>query len=269
MGRSCASSATTRCKPIPWTALLGRIVRARRPELCHAQQTTRPGRNLRAAAVLHHAAAKYVQKTQASPHPLNSSYVTTPRGQVELEELLVRVDAFIEEELASPQADGRGFFDHRREFPGIGLERGGALARAWEGPLIEMMLRADGAGLYRCALPAELGGSEARNLEIAAIREQQGGQTVGQHPERACVGNLTLVLMLHAFGSREPHGRIERLLHREPALASRKIWTISMPSGRRPGHRWQRCHPHVICRLAFERYSPGANVGARKSRCAY
>ena len=81
--------------------------------------------------------------------------------------LLGRIDAFIEREVAPLKAEHPEFFDHRREFARSDLERGGAPIREWEEVLVEMMRRADAAGLYRFALPAELGGSGGTNLEMA------------------------------------------------------------------------------------------------------
>ena len=76
----------------------------------------------------------------------------------DLDELLERIDAFIERELAPLQAEHPEFFDHRREFARTDLERGGAPAREWDELLVETTRRADAAGLYRFALPTELGG---------------------------------------------------------------------------------------------------------------
>jgi len=78
----------------------------------------------------------------------------------DLQGLLERIDAFIERELVPLEAEHLEFFDHRREFARTDLERGGAPVREWEELLVEMMRRADAAGLYRFALPAELGGSD-------------------------------------------------------------------------------------------------------------
>ena len=67
-----------------------------------------------------------------------------------------------------------------------------------------MMRRADAAGLYRFALPAELGGADGTNLEMAAIREHLANKPLGLHSdlqtESSCVGNFPIVLVLHALG---------------------------------------------------------------------
>ena len=70
-----------------------------------------------------------------------------------------------------------------------------------------MMRRADAAGLYRFALPEELGGSDGTNLEMAVIREHLANKPLGLHSdlqtESSCVGNFPIVLVLHALGSPE------------------------------------------------------------------
>ena len=85
--------------------------------------------------------------------------------------MLTAIDEFIERELAPLQEQHPQYFDHRREFARTDLERGGAPVREWDELLVEMMRRADAAGLYRFALPSELGGSDGTNLEMAMIRE--------------------------------------------------------------------------------------------------
>jgi acyl-CoA dehydrogenase len=135
--------------------------------------------------------------------------------------LLVRIDAFIERELAPLEAEHPQFFDHRREFARTDLERGGTPVREWEELLIEMMRRADAAGLYRFALPNELGGSDGTNLEMAEIREHLANKPLGLHSdlqsESACVGNFPIVLVLHALGSADQRELIEPLLRHEIA----------------------------------------------------
>jgi alkylation response protein AidB-like acyl-CoA dehydrogenase len=139
----------------------------------------------------------------------------------QLTELLGRIDAFIERELAPLEAEHPEFFDHRREFARTDLERGGAPVRGWEELLVEMMRRADAAGLYRFALPAELGGSGGTNLEMAVIREHLANKPIGLHSdlqsESACVGNFPVVLVLHALGSAEQRELIEPLIRHELA----------------------------------------------------
>jgi alkylation response protein AidB-like acyl-CoA dehydrogenase len=135
--------------------------------------------------------------------------------------LLAQIDAFIERELVPLERQHPEFFDHRREFARTDLERGGAPAHEWEQLLIEMMHRADAAGLYRFALPAELGGSDGSNLEMAVVREHLANKPLGLHSdlqsESACVGNFPIVLVLHALGSSEQRELIEPLLRHELA----------------------------------------------------
>jgi alkylation response protein AidB-like acyl-CoA dehydrogenase len=141
--------------------------------------------------------------------------------QRELPALLARIDEFIEHELAPLEQRHPEFFDHRREFARTDLQRGGVPAREWEELLLEMMRRADTAGLYRFALPVELGGSGGTNLEMAAVREHLANKPLGLHSdlqsESACVGNFPIVLVLHALGSPEQRELIEPLLRHELA----------------------------------------------------
>ena len=85
------------------------------------------------------------------------------------------------------------------------MQCGGQPTRAWEDLLGEMVRRADAAGLYRYALPAQLGGADGTNLGMAVIREHLANKPIGLHSdpqsEVACVGNFPLVLVLHALGS--------------------------------------------------------------------
>src|SRR5436305_10193917 len=140
-----------------------------------------------------------------------------------LDQLLERIDVFIESEIAPLQAAHPQYFDHRREFARTDVERGGAPVREWDELLVEMMRRADAAGLYRFALPEELGGSNGTNLGMAAIREHLANQPLGLHSdlqtESSCVGNFPIVLVLHALGSEEQKQLIEPLIRHEVACA--------------------------------------------------
>jgi acyl-CoA dehydrogenase len=95
----------------------------------------------------------------------------------------------------------------------------GQPTRAWEDLLGEMMRRADAAGLYRYALPAQLGGADGTNLGMAVIREHLANKPIGLHSdlqsEVACVGNFPLVLVLHALGSPEQRELIEPMIRGE------------------------------------------------------
>jgi acyl-CoA dehydrogenase len=140
-----------------------------------------------------------------------------------LPKLLQKIDAFIERELKPLQDEHPQYFDHRREFARTDVDNGGVPVREWEELLVEMMRRADAAGLYRFALPAELGGSDGSNLEMAAIREHLANKPLGLHSdlqtESSCVGNFPIVLVLHALGSAEQKELIEPLLTHQVACA--------------------------------------------------
>jgi alkylation response protein AidB-like acyl-CoA dehydrogenase len=140
-----------------------------------------------------------------------------------LNELLAEIDEFIERELVPLQEQHPEYFDHRREFARTDTDRGGAPVREWEELLVEMMRRADAAGLYRFALPAELGGSDGTNLEMAIIREHLANKPLGLHSdlqtESSCVGNFPIVLVLHALGTAEQKQMIEPLIRHEIACA--------------------------------------------------
>ena len=141
----------------------------------------------------------------------------------DLPALLALIDSFIADELAPLQAEHPEFFDHRREFARTDVERGGVPVREWEELLLEMTRRADAAGLYRFALPAELGGSNGTNAAMAAIREHLANKPLGLHSdlqtETSCVGNFPIVLVLHALGSDEQRELIEPLIRHEVACA--------------------------------------------------
>ncbi|HEY1591522.1 MAG TPA: acyl-CoA dehydrogenase family protein [Solirubrobacteraceae bacterium] len=166
-----------------------------------------------------------------------------------LDQLLTRIDDFIEREIAPLQAEHPEYFDYRREFARTDLDRGGAPKREWDELLIEMTRLADDAGLYRFALPQELGGSDGTNLEMAAIREHLANKPLGLHSdlqtESSCVGNFPIVLVLHALGTPEQKELIEPLIRHEVACAfgltepnhgSDATWLET--SARRDGSDW-------------------------------
>jgi len=120
--------------------------------------------------------------------------------------LLGELDAFIEAEIAPLEAgdDNVRFFDHRREFartdPTTGAPRG-----EWLALLREMRRRADAAGWLRYGLPADVGGRDGGNLDMAVIRERLAHRGLGLHNdlqnESSVVGNFPMVLMLRDFGT--------------------------------------------------------------------
>jgi acyl-CoA dehydrogenase len=103
--------------------------------------------------------------------------------------------------------DNIRFFDHRREWARTDFDRGGVPRADWEHLLAEMRRRADAAGWLRWALPAEYGGHDASNLEMAIIREFLASKGLGLHNdlqnESSIVGNFPTVLMMRDFGTPE------------------------------------------------------------------
>ena len=70
-----------------------------------------------------------------------------------------------------------------------------------------MRRRADAAGWLRFALPAELGGQDGTNYEMATIRDHLAAKGLGLHNdlqnEASVVGNLVFPLLLQRFGTPE------------------------------------------------------------------
>ncbi len=119
------------------------------------------------------------------------------------------LDAFIEAEILPLQHadDNMRFFDHRREWARTDFDNDGVPRAEWEALLSEMRRRADAAGWLRWALPAEFGGHDASNLEMAIIREHLARRGLGLHNdlqnESSIVGNFPTVLMMRDFGTPE------------------------------------------------------------------
>jgi len=119
------------------------------------------------------------------------------------------LDAFIEVEILPLQHadDNMRFFDHRREWARTDFDNDGVPRAEWEALLAEMRRRADAAGWLRWALPAEFGGHDASNLEMAIIREHLARRGLGLHNdlqnESSIVGNFPTVLMMRDFGTPE------------------------------------------------------------------
>ena len=101
----------------------------------------------------------------------------------DIRQTLDAIDAFIEREITPLEQtdDNVRFFDHRREYARTDFENGGVPRRDWEELLSEMRRRADAAGWLRHALPAEYGGHDATNLEMAIIREHLATKGLGLH----------------------------------------------------------------------------------------
>jgi len=125
----------------------------------------------------------------------------------ELQDLLSRLDAFIEAEIKplENQDDNIRFFDHRREHARTDWDNGGLPRKEWEELLSEMRKRADKAGFLRLALPEEYGGKNIGNLAMAVIREHLAHKGLGLHNdlqnESSVVGNFPQVLMFRDFGT--------------------------------------------------------------------
>jgi acyl-CoA dehydrogenase len=125
----------------------------------------------------------------------------------ELTDYLAQLDRFIEAEIKPLQAsdDNQRFFDHRREWARTDFEGGGLPRPEWEALLVEAKRRADRAGFYRFALPAEYGGQNGSNLWMAVIREHLAAKGLGLHNdlqnEHSIVGNFPFIFMLRDFGS--------------------------------------------------------------------
>jgi acyl-CoA dehydrogenase len=144
----------------------------------------------------------------------------------EITALLAEIDAFIEAEIKplELQDDNARFFDHRREHSRTDFENGGIPSREWEELLEQMMVRADRAGLWRYALPVELGGRGGSNLAMAVVREHMARRGIGLHndpqSELSMIGNFPTVILAHEFGSPEQQlAFVGPALRREVGLA--------------------------------------------------
>lgn len=147
----------------------------------------------------------------------------------EITTYLAELDDFIEREIAPlEQADDNiRFFDHRREHARTDWDRGGLPRHDWEELLAEMRRRADAAGHYRFAIPAEYGGRDGSNLAMAVIRHHLAAKGLGLHNdlqnESSIVGNLVQVLMLRDFGSAE-----QQRAFIPPMLAGEMRWAFGL-----------------------------------------
>jgi alkylation response protein AidB-like acyl-CoA dehydrogenase len=144
----------------------------------------------------------------------------------EITALLEEVDAFIEREIEPLEREGDNarFFDHRREIARTDVDAGGIPSRDWEELLLEMMRRADAAGLLRYALPAELGGRDGSNLAMAVVREHLNRRGIGLHndpqSEASIIGNFPTVILVHEFGTPEQReALVEPCIRAEKGLA--------------------------------------------------
>ena len=126
---------------------------------------------------------------------------------IEIKALLVEIDEFIAAEVRplEAQGDNARFFDHRREHARTDFEAGGIPSAEWEALLEEMVRRADRAGLWRFALPQELGGRGGSNFAMAVVREHLNRLGIGLHndpqSEISMIGNFPTVILAHEFGT--------------------------------------------------------------------
>ena len=125
----------------------------------------------------------------------------------DLVDYLAELDDFIEKEIRplEEQDDNIRFFDHRREDARTDWDRGGLPNREWELLLAEARRRADAAGHYRYAFPAEYGGKDGTNLGMAVIREHLAAKGLGLHNdlqnEHSIVGNNVGLLLMINYGN--------------------------------------------------------------------
>ncbi len=122
---------------------------------------------------------------------------------------LAELDEFIEAQIAplERENDNIRFFDHRREDARTDWDRSGLPNREWEALLAEAKRRADAAGHYRYAFPAEYGGRDGTNLGMAVIREHLAAKGLGLHcdlqNEHMIVGNNVGLMLMLSYGSPE------------------------------------------------------------------
>ena len=144
----------------------------------------------------------------------------------EIVALLREIDTFIAAQIRplEEEDDNARFFDHRREYSRTDYERGGIPSADWEALLGEMVSRADRAGLWRFALPEELGGRGGSNFALAVAREHLNRLGIGLHndpqSEISLIGNFANLIVAHEFGTSEQKRLlVEGGLRRETALA--------------------------------------------------
>ena len=147
----------------------------------------------------------------------------------EIEDYLRALDRFIETEIKPLEEadDNIRFFDHRREHARTDWDRGGLPRAEWEELLGEARKRADAAGHYRYALPAEFGGQDGSHLAMARIREHLAAKGLGLHNdlqnEHSIVGNLVQPLMLRDFGRPEQQAAFMPAM-----LAGEMLWAFGL-----------------------------------------
>jgi len=170
----------------------------------------------------------------------------------EIPALIEEIDAFIAAEISPLEAqdDNARFFDHRREHARTDFDAGGIPSADWEALLEAMVERADRAGLWRYALPSELGGRDGTNLAMAVVREHLNRLGIGLHndpqSEISMIGNFPTVILVQEFGTPEQRERfLQPALRREAGLAfgltepnHGSDATYMETSARRDGEEW-------------------------------
>ena len=164
----------------------------------------------------------------------------------DLRRYLAELDAFIDAEIRPLEEvdDNIRFFDHRREHARTDWDRGGVPRQDWSELLAEVRRRADAAGHYRFALPADLGGRDGSNLWMAVIREHLAAKGLGLHNdlqnEHSIVANNVGALLMLAHGSDEQ--RAEWL---EPLAAGQKGFAFAITE---PAHGSDATHMETTAR---------------------
>ena len=129
------------------------------------------------------------------------------RIPAQLDGFLSELDDFIVSAIEPLQREHEQYFDHRREWARTDWAAGGTPAPAWEALLDQARDLADAAGFYRYALPPDLGGRGASNLEMAVVREHLAQRGLGLHNdlqnESSIVANLPFAHILRDFATPE------------------------------------------------------------------
>ena len=126
----------------------------------------------------------------------------------DMQGLLKRLDDFVEKDIKPlEQGDNQKFFDQRREYSRTDWENNGLPTQEWMELLAESRRLAADAGFYHLSLPAEYGGGDATNFQMAVIREHLAGKGLGLHcdlhNEHSIVGNNPVALLIRDFGTQE------------------------------------------------------------------
>lgn len=161
--------------------------------------------------------------TFAITHPTKGPTVdwTIPK---DIQDFLVRLDAFIDQEITPLEREHPEYFDHRREYARTDWERDGFPKQQWRELLLEARRRSDAAGFFRYPLPTALGGKNASNLAMAVVREHLLKKGSGLHfphaDEASVVANLPLALVFDAYGTTEQREKyLEPLVSGEIEIA--------------------------------------------------